>query len=524
MCDARLMPQVTSSRRMDLPGRPAAGPGPEMYTPKLKKVLKSYQAAATTSLMGPTSYQSSWSSPSPPSSSAKSVSSSSSSTSSSCSTSAAAQQQPPTKVPLIVPADESRCDWTETLLNGEVISCFVIGGEMRLCLPQVLNSVLKNSIEEINSACTELQIFCSRCTPDQLAILKRKGILPLEATSCGLITKTDAERLVAALVDRNLPKLADLRKELSPDRPIDQLLSVAVFHDCFGKTRGLYRPDLYATPLSACIQCCECSALFPPHKFVAHSHQPRTRTCLWGFDSLNWRHYLLLAKDQSRANNCATDAKSPVTGCCAAHRCRLTVADPPDSQQQEELDRLMDEMRKRFDLHHHMARQSVAAVNAKLNSVSPVSPPAKRKEKEVSESAVSPSPDTACALPASASLCAQTAAAAVMQSIGGGVGDEEKEQRPESFSFQVSQTHLPLARYSCPDQKDGLRESERERKGNKSKHSRLIPETGLLLLLLIHCCLTDTVVPHVRQQIRRERPVNGCEGAEKRLPSGRSFP
>lgn len=448
------MPQVTSSRRMDLPSAvrlssSAASPtsGSEIYTPKLKKVLKSCRAAATTSLMGPTSYQSSWSSPSPPSSSAKSGSSS---TTSSCSSSSQQQQQPATKVPLIVPADESRCDWTETLLNGEVISCFVIGGEMRLCLPQVLNSVLKNSIEEINSACTELQIFCSRCTPDQLAILKRKNILPLEATSCGLITKTDAERLVAVLVDRDPPKLSDLRPKA--DHAIDNMLSVAVFHDCFGKTRGLYRPDLYATPASPCIQCCQCSALFPPQKFVAHSHQSRTssRTCLWGFDSLNWRCYLLLAQDQSPANNCASrSAKSQVTGCCAQHR--PSDRKLKDGQEQDELDRLMDQMRKRFDLQHHMSRQqydmAAAAVNAKLNSVTSVSPPppAKRKEKEVSESAVSLFPQTL--------LHARLlfVPVLVVQSIGGRDDDGCDENRESSFSFQVSETHLLLARYSSAD-------------------------------------------------------------------------
>jgi hypothetical protein len=397
------MPQVTTARH-GMDAMPQADPhhhhhhhSDELYTPKIKKVLKSYQAAATTSLMGPMNYQSSWSSPSPPSSSAKSGSSSTTS-SSSCSS------QPATKVPVMIKSDES-CFWSETLLSGELISCFVIGGEMRLCLPQVLNSVLKNSIEEINSACTELQIFCSRCTPDQLAVLKRKGILPVEASSCGLITKTDAERLVAALVDRNPPQLSDLRKE--PDLVIDKMLSVAVFHDCFGKTRGLYRPDLYTNPLSACIQCCECAALFPPQKFVSHSHQPRTRTCLWGFDSLNWRSYLLLAKDQSRANNCASENKSQVTGCCADHRPAGSLS--PDSQQhQKELDRVMDQMRKRFDLHpyHQFARHHAAV--AKLNPPSadpPAAASAKRKEKEISESAVSQSPDTACTILMSASPC-----------------------------------------------------------------------------------------------------------------------
>lgn len=401
MCDASLMPQVTSSGSVVATAAAAAAPaaptaaashgsdsGPEMYTPKKKmltKVLKSYAAAATTSLMGPTSYQSSWSSPSPPSSCPKSSSTSS------------LPPPPSTKVPLIVPPDESQCEWSETLLNGEVISCFVIGGEMRLCLPQVLNSVLKNSIEEINLACDELQIFCSRCTPDQLSILKRKNILPLGATSCGLITKTDAERLVANLVDRNPPQLQDLLPHHDSDLLLAKSVSVAVTHDCFGKTTGLYRPDLYQSPAAACIQCVQCSGMFSPQKFVAHSHQNRNRTCLWGFDSLNWRSYLLLAKDQSRANNsCAAD--SPVAGCCVAHRHRASSAE----DRQRELDRLMDQMRMRFDLHavQQLARKAAVAVssNGKLNPLSPsLSPPvAKRKEKEVSESAVSQSPDAAC--------------------------------------------------------------------------------------------------------------------------------
>lgn len=44
--------------------------------------------------------------------------------------------------PLFIPSDRSteRC---ETLLEREPISCFVVGGEKRLCLPQILNSVLR---------------------------------------------------------------------------------------------------------------------------------------------------------------------------------------------------------------------------------------------------------------------------------------------------------------------------------------------------------------------------------------------
>lgn len=66
---------------------------------------------------------------------------------------------------------------------------------------QVLNSVLRDfSLQEINRECDELQIYCSRCTPEQLNILKTHGILPSGAGSCGLITKTDAERLCSALL------------------------------------------------------------------------------------------------------------------------------------------------------------------------------------------------------------------------------------------------------------------------------------------------------------------------------------
>ena len=44
-------------------------------------------------------------------------------------------------------------------------------------------------------------------------------------------------------------------------------------------------------------QCLECEGLFCPQKFVCHSHDPKNRTCHWGFDSENWRAYLHLAED-----------------------------------------------------------------------------------------------------------------------------------------------------------------------------------------------------------------------------------
>nr|3EQ5_A Chain A, Ski-like protein [Homo sapiens]3EQ5_B Chain B, Ski-like protein [Homo sapiens]3EQ5_C Chain C, Ski-like protein [Homo sapiens]3EQ5_D Chain D, Ski-like protein [Homo sapiens]3EQ5_E Chain E, Ski-like protein [Homo sapiens]3EQ5_F Chain F, Ski-like protein [Homo sapiens]3EQ5_G Chain G, Ski-like protein [Homo sapiens]3EQ5_H Chain H, Ski-like protein [Homo sapiens]3EQ5_I Chain I, Ski-like protein [Homo sapiens]3EQ5_J Chain J, Ski-like protein [Homo sapiens]3EQ5_K Chain K, Ski-like pr len=99
-----------------------------------------------------------------------------------------------------MPSDSST-ELTQTVLEGESISCFQVGGEKRLCLPQVLNSVLREfTLQQINTVCDELYIYCSRCTSDQLHILKVLGILPFNAPSCGLITLTDAQRLCNALL------------------------------------------------------------------------------------------------------------------------------------------------------------------------------------------------------------------------------------------------------------------------------------------------------------------------------------
>uniref|UniRef100_A0A3Q2ZBB1 Ski oncogene n=1 Tax=Kryptolebias marmoratus TaxID=37003 RepID=A0A3Q2ZBB1_KRYMA len=201
--------------------------------------------------------------------------------------------------PLFIPSDRSteRC---ETVLEGETISCFVVGGEKRLCLPQILNTVLRDfSLQQINSVCDELHIYCSRCTADQLEILKVMGILPFSAPSCGLITKTDSERLCNALIYggafpprcRKDPSSGSLELQLT-DR------SFRVYHECFGKCKGLFVPELYTSPNAACIQCADCRLMYPTHKFVVHGHKAQeNRTCHWGFDSANWRAYILLGQD-----------------------------------------------------------------------------------------------------------------------------------------------------------------------------------------------------------------------------------
>ncbi|XP_037540485.1 ski oncogene-like [Nematolebias whitei] len=201
--------------------------------------------------------------------------------------------------PLFIPSDRSteRC---ETVLEGETISCFVVGGEKRLCLPQILNSVLRDfSLQQINSVCDELHVYCSRCTADQLEILKVMGILPFSAPSCGLITKTDSERLCNALIHGGAfpPRC---KKDPNPGSLDLQRTerSFRVYHECFGKCKGLFVPELYTSPSAACIQCADCRLMYPTHKFVVHGHKAQeNRTCHWGFDSANWRAYILLGQD-----------------------------------------------------------------------------------------------------------------------------------------------------------------------------------------------------------------------------------
>ena len=85
--------------------------------------------------------------------------------------------------------------------------------------PQILNTVLDSvSLHAIHQGCDELQIYCSTCSPAQLEALKARKILPITAYQCGLITKSDAERLCASLLERNPPRasLAGFNAKASP--------------------------------------------------------------------------------------------------------------------------------------------------------------------------------------------------------------------------------------------------------------------------------------------------------------------
>uniref|UniRef100_A0A8D0DNU9 Ski oncogene n=1 Tax=Salvator merianae TaxID=96440 RepID=A0A8D0DNU9_SALMN len=308
--------------------------------PGLQKTLEQFHLSSMSSLGGPAAFSARWAQELYKRESGKESAAAAAAAAAAVASGATAGEavlhhlppiQPPPVMPgpFFMPSDRSteRC---ETVLEGETISCFVVGGEKRLCLPQILNSVLRDfSLQQINAVCDELHIYCSRCTADQLEILKVMGILPFSAPSCGLITKTDAERLCNALLYGGAYPPGRCKKELAGaaaaaaagphGAPLELELSersFKVYHECFGKCKGLLVPELYSNPGAACIQCLDCRLMYPPHKFVIHSHKAlENRTCHWGFDSANWRAYILLSQDyagkeeKARLGQCLDEVK-----------------------------------------------------------------------------------------------------------------------------------------------------------------------------------------------------------------------
>lgn len=221
--------------------------------------------------------------------------------------------------PLLVPPDSST-DLGLCCLEGEAISCFSVGGELRLCLPQLLNTVLRDfSLQQINQVCDQLYLYCSRCDATQLHVLKVLGVLPPGTPSCGLITLTDAQRLCNTLFHPGEEPSRDPHKGhgSGEEEESEEAGAFWVEHQCLGKCQGLFVPQLYSSQDAPCIRCSLCRKLFCPERFVMHSHrQPDKRTCHWGFDSAKWACYLQLAQrhlgmaDEEKLQRSLDDMKS----------------------------------------------------------------------------------------------------------------------------------------------------------------------------------------------------------------------
>jgi len=174
----------------------------------------------------------------------------------------------------------------ETMLEGESISCFVVGGERRLCVPQLLNTALSRfTLSEINSACDALRIHIALADDSQLTVLRRDRVLPGRAHGCGLMTQSDAQRLCAALLGR-------YQRSRSSSLAVTTDDSIPVMHRCFGKCAGWLRTS------ARLVKCAACHHEFDVQQFVCHSHgDQESRTCHWGFDAANWALYLQLTPD-----------------------------------------------------------------------------------------------------------------------------------------------------------------------------------------------------------------------------------
>jgi len=234
------------------------------HNPLIKRLLRNYQETAERSLQGPTTRCDDYVCPSD-------------------------EYRRLGMTPGLVALSQVRGDphrRLETSLEAETISCFVVGGERRLCVPQLLNTVLsKFSLSDINSACDSLRIHITLADDRQLAVLRRDLVLPETAHGCGLMTQSDAQRLCTAL----LGNCRSTRSTMTADDPHD---SIPVMHRCFGKCAGWLRAS------ARLVTCAACHDEFDVEQFVCHSHgHQESRTCHWGFDAANWRLYLQLAPD-----------------------------------------------------------------------------------------------------------------------------------------------------------------------------------------------------------------------------------
>ena len=116
-----------------------------------------------------------------------------------------------------------------------------------------------SSILHLFQACDELQIFCSTCTPTQLAALKLARVLPISAAQCGLITKSDAERLCSLLLQQQPTQRSPLSSPPPPPSspavspPRGDPTQFRVQHKCFGDCVGILHPQSYSSPGARCI-------------------------------------------------------------------------------------------------------------------------------------------------------------------------------------------------------------------------------------------------------------------------------
>lgn len=206
--------------------------------------------------------------------------------------------QPIQSQPILTAPDSEKGLLMECYIEGKAIGCFQVGGELRLCFPQILRNILMGiPLELIHRTIEDLHISCSLSTPEQTAEFKLAKILPPNVPPCGLITRTNAERLCSTLLHKSALK----KKEPN------NYFSFRVYHRCFGKCEGICTPELFSFTDRACIECVECHGMLAPTKFVLHvcKNKPKENfTCHWGFESSKWHSYIHVSMSEPNQEKC----------------------------------------------------------------------------------------------------------------------------------------------------------------------------------------------------------------------------
>lgn len=207
-------------------------------------------------------------------------------------------KQPIQSQPILTAPDSERGELMECIIEGKAIGCFQLGGELRLCVPQIFQKILIGiPLPTIHQTIEDLHISCLQSTPKQTSEFKRAEILPLNVPPCGLITRTNAERLCSTLLHKSTLK----KKELN------NYFSFRVYHRCFGKCEGICTPELFSFTDRACIECVECHGMMPPNKFVLHVCKDKPKenfTCHWGFESNRWLSYIHVSMSEPNQEKC----------------------------------------------------------------------------------------------------------------------------------------------------------------------------------------------------------------------------
>jgi hypothetical protein len=201
----------------------------------------------------------------------------------------------------VLESDRNSSTLKTTKLANHFISCFIVGGEIRLCSAQIHAVIMKDVHEDdITHWIRELNIIDHMASQEQITSLKLNRAIPAESGICGLMTKTNAERLVGALID-------PVNYRTLPNEKKDKFEPILIEHDCFGGCEGRLYSFLFPGP---CVECTQCKCLMTTESFCRHSHISPSETtvslCHWGFDAANWSKYIrlhqLVESDQESAN------------------------------------------------------------------------------------------------------------------------------------------------------------------------------------------------------------------------------